>query len=102
MQHSLKECVDLLNDNGIPAGAIYSIEDIVEDPQYKARDMIVEAPHPELGTLKVPGIVPKLSDTPGEIKWLGAKEIGAFNNQVLKEIGLTDDQIQQLCEKGII
>lgn len=102
LQHSLKECVDLLNDNGIPAGAIYSIEDIVEDPQYKARDMIVEAPHPELGTLKVPGIVPKLSDTPGEIKWLGAKEIGAFNNQVLKEIGLTDDQIQQLCEKGII
>ncbi|MDM5334078.1 CaiB/BaiF CoA-transferase family protein [Ureibacillus composti] len=101
-QHSLTDCVDILNDNGIPAGAIYSIEDIVVDPQYQARNMIVEAPHPELGTLKVPGIIPKLSKTPGEIKWLGAKEIGAFNDEVLKEIGLTDEQIQQLVDKGII
>ncbi len=97
----LKECVDLLNENGIPAGAIYTIEDIFEDPHYKARDMIVDVPHPELGSLKVPGIVPKLSKTPGQIKWLGPK-IGEHNNQVLKEIGLTDEQIEQLYKKGII
>jgi len=101
MQYELKECVDILNENGVPAGAIYSIEDIVKDPQYKARNMIVDVPHPELGSLKVPGVVPKLSKTPGEIKWLGPK-VGEYNNEVLKEIGLTDEQIAKLYEKGII
>lgn len=101
IQFELKECVDLLNENGIPAGAIYSVEDILKDPQYKARDMILDVPHPEMGSLKVPGVVPKLSKTPGEVKWLGPK-LGEHNNQVLKEIGLTEKQIFQLRQKGII
>ncbi|SES34770.1 CaiB/BaiF CoA-transferase family protein [Psychrobacillus sp. OK032] len=101
MQYPLKECVDILNENGIPAGAIYSVEDMLDDPQYKAREMIVDVPHPDLGSLKVPGIVPKLSETPGQIKWLGSK-IGEHNNQVFKDIGLTEEQIEQLYEKGII
>jgi len=63
--------------------------------------MILDIPHPEFGSLKVPGIVPKLSKTPGEVKWLGPK-IGEHNNEVLKEVGLTDQQINQLYEKGVI
>ncbi|MBU8598699.1 hypothetical protein CHH78_20850 [Shouchella clausii] len=102
LNYSVKECVDILNENGIPAGAIYSIEDMVTDPQFKSRNMIIEAPHPDFGTLKVPGIVPKLNKTPGKVKWLGPKEIGADNKEVLKSIGLSDYQIAQLKSNNII
>src|SRR5699024_7438091 len=101
MNYPLKECVDILNNNGIPAGAIYSIEDMLQDPQYKAREMIVDVPHPDLGSLKVPGIVPKLSKTPGQINWLGSK-IGEHNLEVFQDIGLTKEQINQLYAKGVI
>jgi crotonobetainyl-CoA:carnitine CoA-transferase CaiB-like acyl-CoA transferase len=97
----LKECVDILNNNGIPAAPIYSVEEMMKDPQYQAREMILDAHHPDLGTLKIPGIVPKLTKTPGQVKWLGPK-LGENNEQVLKEIGLTDQQIEKLHKKGII
>jgi crotonobetainyl-CoA:carnitine CoA-transferase CaiB-like acyl-CoA transferase len=98
---SLAECLDQLNAHGIPAGPIYSIEDIFSDPQYKARDMILDVDHPEFGQLKVPGIVPKLSKTPGSVEWLGPK-LGEHNVEVLKGIGLSEHQIQQLAGKGVI
>jgi crotonobetainyl-CoA:carnitine CoA-transferase CaiB-like acyl-CoA transferase len=102
-QYILTDCLSILNENGIPSGPIYSIEDIMKDPQYKSRDMILDIPHPdpEIGSLKVPGIVPKLSKTPGRINWLGPK-LGEHNDEVLKDIGLTNNQIVQLREKGII
>lgn len=98
---TLKECLAQLNDNGIPAGPIYSIEDIFSDAQYQARDMILDVPHAEFGSLKVPGIVPKLSKTPGQVGWLGPK-LGEHNRDVLKEIGLTDAQIARMAESGVI
>jgi crotonobetainyl-CoA:carnitine CoA-transferase CaiB-like acyl-CoA transferase len=97
----LATCLDLLNDHGIPAGPIYDIEDIFADPQYKAREMILNVPHPEFGHLKVPGIVPKLSKTPGAVAWLGPK-LGEHNLEVLKDVGLSEQQIRQLAEKGVI
>jgi len=100
-QFPLSECLDKLNINGIPAGSIYNAEDMMEDPHFLAREMIVEMTHPDVGSMKVPGIVPKLSKTPGEIKWLGPK-MGEHNIEVLKDIGLTDEQIRLMGEKGII
>lgn len=97
----LQECVDILNKNGIPAGPIYSVEEMMTDPQYIEREMILDARHPDLGTIKVPGIVPKLTKTPGQVKWLGPK-LGENNEQILKETGLTDAQIIQLYQKGVI
>lgn len=101
MSYNFNECLDLLNNNGIPAGAIYNIEDIMADPHYQARDMILEMEHPDIGSLKMPGIVPKLSETPGRVEWLGPR-LGEHNIEVFKGIGLTDDQIAKLQEKGII
>lgn len=98
---SLAECLDQLNAHGIPAGPIYSIEDIFADPQYKARDMILDVAHPEFGQLKVPGIVPKLSKTPGSVKWLGPK-LGEHNVEVLKSIGLSAQQIERMAAEGVI
>jgi crotonobetainyl-CoA:carnitine CoA-transferase CaiB-like acyl-CoA transferase len=97
----LDTCLDLLNENGIPAGPIYSIEDIFRDAQYQARDMILDVAHPDFGTLKVPGIVPKLSKTPGGVQWLGPR-LGEHNLEVFRQIGLTDLQIEQLAARGVI
>ena len=101
MTMDLPKCLAALNASGIPAGPIYSIQDIFEDPQYKARDMILEVPHPEFGLLKVPGIVPKLSKTPGSVQWLGPK-LGEHNLEVLRQIGLSDTQIAQMAAQGVI
>src|SRR5699024_7780345 len=101
MNYPLKECVDILNNNGIPAGAIYSIEDMLQDPQYKAREMIVDVPHPDLGSLKVPGIVPKLDKTTCQNNWLGTK-IGKNNLEMFQNNGLKKEQKKQIYAKGII
>jgi crotonobetainyl-CoA:carnitine CoA-transferase CaiB-like acyl-CoA transferase len=97
----LDTCLNVLNDYAIPAGPIYSIEDIFRDAQYGAREMILDVAHPEFGTLKVPGIVPKLSKTPGSVQWLGPK-LGEHNLDVLKQIGLTDAQIEKMAAQGVI
>ncbi|SES25977.1 formyl-CoA transferase [Psychrobacillus sp. OK032] len=101
-QHSLEDALVILDKNSIPAGAIYSVSDIMEDPHYLARDMICDLEVENLGTLKVPGIVPKLSETPGSIKWAGPT-LGKHTEQVLKSIpGFDDEYVQELKSKGII
>ena len=69
----------------IPAGPVFSIADIVDDPHFRARDMLLSLHDRVLGELKVPGIVPKLSATPGAARWLGP-DIGAHNQQVYAEL----------------
>jgi crotonobetainyl-CoA:carnitine CoA-transferase CaiB-like acyl-CoA transferase len=98
---TMEQCLELLNANGIPCGSIYSVKEIVKDPHYLDRDMILEIEHARTGKIKVPGIVPKLSKTPGSINWLGP-DLGEHNYEVLKSIGLTDQQIVLLQEKQII
>ncbi|MDQ0219538.1 CoA transferase [Peribacillus cavernae] len=96
------EVMQYLDDAKVPAGAIYSIEDIVNDQHYQAREMIREIEVEELGTLKMPGIVPKMSETPGNIEWAGPK-LGEHTDEVLTEkIHLSAEQIKELKEKGII
>lgn len=101
-QHSLEDALVILDKNNIPAGAIYSVSDIMKDPHYLARDMICDLEVENLGTLKVPGIVPKLSETPGSIKWAGPT-LGKHTEQVLKRIPSIDNEyLQELKSKGII
>lgn len=100
-QHTLQEVIRLLDEAGVPAGPIYSIEDIMQDPQFLERDMIQSFHVDGLGELKMPGIMPKFSETPGAVKWVGPK-LGQHNEEVYREIGLDDETIQQLKEKGII
>ena len=64
---SRDEVLAMLDAARVPAGRVYTVADIVSDPQYMARDMIVESPTSDGHTLKVPGVVPKLSATPGRI-----------------------------------
>lgn len=87
---------------GVPISTIYSMKDIFSDPQYAARNDIVEVPCKEFGTIKMPGVCPVLTETPGKIKWPGQK-LGAQNEDVYKGIlGLTEEEIKELAEKKII
>ncbi|WP_408606669.1 CaiB/BaiF CoA transferase family protein [Domibacillus epiphyticus] len=96
------EVMNYLDEAKVPAGPIYSIEDIVNDAHYQAREMIREVEVDGLGTLKMPGIVPKMSETPGEIEWAGP-ELGQHTSEILTEkIGLSEQQIKALREHGII
>lgn len=99
---NLPEVLEKLDKAGVPAGSIYSIEDIVNDAHYQARGMIKEIEVEGIGKLMVPGVVPKLSETPGEIEWAGP-ELGQHDEEIfLRKLKLTEEQIELLKEKGII
>ena len=86
----------------IPAGPVFSIADIVDDPHFRARDMLLSLHDRVLGELKVPGIVPKLSATPGAARWLGP-DIGAHNRQVYAELlNASPAELADWSARGVI
>lgn len=100
--HSLEEAHQILDEYDVPNGPIYSVEDMMHDPHYAARKMIESVDVAGLGALKMPGIMPKFSETPGEIKWPGP-ELGAHNEEVYKELlGMSDEKLARLKEEDII
>jgi len=95
------EIVDVLNAAGCPVSAVNSIADIFADPHFKARDMLVEVEHPDLGTLTVPGVTPKFSLNPGDVRNPGPR-LGEHNAEVFAEIGLDADDLAHLARRGVI
>ncbi|ONH56512.1 Crotonobetainyl-CoA:carnitine CoA-transferase CaiB [Pseudomonas cedrina] len=85
----------------VPAGRIYSVADIVSDPHYQARDMLLNAQLPGGVSVKMPGIVPKLSDTPGGVNWQGPS-LGQHTDDILGDLGLTAADIQRLKTSGVV
>ncbi|HEY8242395.1 MAG TPA: CaiB/BaiF CoA-transferase family protein [Casimicrobiaceae bacterium] len=85
----------------VPASRIYSVRDIVDDPQYAARDMIREVTLKDGSTLKVPGVVPKLSATPADFSG-GGPALGEHTREVLRELGYEDASIDALRTKGVV
>ncbi len=100
-QHDCGEVLKTLDAAQVPNGKTYSIADIVKDPQYLARDMIVQHTLKDGTPLKLPGIVPKLSATPGGTDWLGP-ELGEHTEEVLRSIGYSDEHIAMLRDKKAI
>jgi crotonobetainyl-CoA:carnitine CoA-transferase CaiB-like acyl-CoA transferase len=101
-QHTTEEIMQRLDEEAVPVGPIYSVEDIVADEQYRARDMILETEIEGIGTVKMPGLVPKLSETPGEVEWYGGP-LGAHNEEVYGGLlGLSAEEIERLSEEGVI
>ena len=99
-QMTAEQVLEALDQASVPAGKIFTVEDIARDPHYHARGIIETIKMKDGSALQVPGIVPKLSRTPGSIKSL-APEVGEQTDQILSEIGLTSQQIAALKEKGI-
>jgi formyl-CoA transferase len=93
----------VLNDAGVICGPIYTIADIFEDEHVRARGMLVEHEDPEFGTYLGPGIVPKFSETPGEVRWSATWEHGSHNAEIFGELlGLSDQELAELREEGVV
>ena len=100
--HKIAEIERVLAAADVPAGRINTVADIFADPQFRARDMIVETPDDELGTVKLTGCVPKMSLTPGRISRSGGS-IGRDTRYVLGELaGVTPEEMEQLARDRVI
>ena len=100
-QQSVEDVLQALESVSVPAGKIYSIADIASDPHYAARGMLQEITLADGSDLKVPGVVPKLSATPGQHR-RNAPNLGQDTDDILKEMGLNSEQIQKLKASGIV
>jgi len=97
-----EELQKILDENGVPMSPIYSIKDIFEDPHYQERENIVEVDHPRLGKVKIPGISPKFSETPGTIRQI-APDLGEHTEDILSNLLEMDaDSIENLRKNGVI
>ncbi len=101
LRHGLDEVLETLNTARVPAGRVYTAADIAADPHYRARDMILPCDMPGGGELDLPGIVPKLSDTPGQMR-ARAPALGEHTDSVLESLGINAEQRKALRERGII
>ncbi|AIR87731.1 CaiB/BaiF CoA transferase family protein [Pseudomonas cremoricolorata] len=99
--HSIEQVLAELEQAEVPAGRIYSVADIVADPHYQAREMILDTTLPGGAEVKMPGIVPKLSDTPGKVNWQGP-QLGQHTDAVLAELGLDAATIERLKAAGVV
>ncbi|MGP0175000.1 CaiB/BaiF CoA transferase family protein [Pseudomonas sp. NCHU5208] len=99
-QRGRDEVIEALKGARVPAGYPYTAADIVQDPHYLARQMI-EQVQTSVGPLKVPGVLPKLSRTPGRIG-SGGPQLGEHNDDILAGLGLSAEQVAGLRERGII
>ena len=99
---TVDEVLAALDRASVPAGRIYTVADIAADPHYQARGMIEQLRLDDGSTLAVPGIIPKLSRTPGGHRRNAPLGIGQDTDAVLRDIGLSAEQIQALKDRGIV
>jgi crotonobetainyl-CoA:carnitine CoA-transferase CaiB-like acyl-CoA transferase len=100
-RHSMDDVLAALEAADVPSGRIYSVADIVTDPHFLARDMILPAELPGGANVKMPGITPKLSETPGAVHWQGPT-LGQHTDEVLGSIGRSSDEIARLRKSGVV
>jgi crotonobetainyl-CoA:carnitine CoA-transferase CaiB-like acyl-CoA transferase len=91
-----------LHAGDVPASRIFTMADIFRDAHYRAREMLVSVPDDDLGSVTLAGVVPKLSATPGRLRWSG-RRIGQDTRAFLREdAGLADAEIDRLVVEGVV
>ena len=105
-RHTLDEVMQVMVEAGVPAGPIYDATDIARDPHYRSRDMLpafeVEVEPGERRRVRFPGVVPKLSATPGRVRWLGPA-LGQHNEEIYCGLlGLSKEELVQLQHAGVV
>lgn len=94
---------DAMIANAVPVGKIYRAEDMLTDPHYAAREAIIEVAHERFGSVKMQGVFPKFSKTPGQVRWAGPENLGEHTEDVLTELlDLTPEQVEKLRSSGIV
>jgi len=96
----LDDLLALLEDKGIPSGRVFRAPDMLSDPQYAARNAIVETDHPVFGKVKMQNAFPKMSETPGSVRWPGPS-LGEHSRAILTEAGLPEGTINELIAQGV-
>ena len=101
-ERTVDDVVHALDVAGVPCAPVYSVDQLLTHPQLLARDMVKRLPHPKLGEVVAPGVVAKMSDTPGDVRTLGP-ELGQDTDAVLRELlGLGDDELARLRAEQVI
>lgn len=100
-QRDLESVLEILEAASVPSGCIYTAADIHADPHYRARQMIERHDLPDGQPIELPGVVPKLSGTPGGTDWLGP-ELGQHTGEVLAGLGIDAAALQQLRAQGVV
>lgn len=96
-----EQVLSLLSQAEVPASRIFSVADMFSDPQFIARDMLINARLPDGKAFKMPGIVPKLSATPGSSEWAGPA-LGEHTDELLTQMGYDSQALSQLRAEGVI
>ena len=101
-RHTRDELLQRCEAYQVPCGPVYAIDEIFDDPQYAARENILKMSDPRVGELAVPNLVPRLSETPGSVKWLGPA-LGEHNDEILGGLlGLSAAERERLQDDGVI
>lgn len=100
-ERTTDEVVEAFEEANAAITPIYDIEDIMQDPQYEALDSIISVEDPELGPIKMQNVLFRLSETPGEVRTTGPR-LGEHNEEVYKELGIGDERLRELLQKGIV
>lgn len=96
------QILDLMDKAGVPAGKIYTAPDMLSDPHFQARQAIIKVPHPDFENLWMQNVAPRLSDTPGQVRW-AAVEAGAHNEEIFGGmLGLGSAELADLKADGVI
>jgi crotonobetainyl-CoA:carnitine CoA-transferase CaiB-like acyl-CoA transferase len=100
-KHDLDEVIDAFERHEAAAFPVYDFEQIFTDPHYEARDEIDRVPDEDLGHVAMAAVHPRLSATPGRIRWAGQAK-GAWNREILQSLGFDDDEIAELEREGVV
>ncbi|MGI5483293.1 CaiB/BaiF CoA transferase family protein [Streptomyces lavendofoliae] len=100
-RHTRDEAMAAFEKAEAAIAPVYDIRDVLADPQYQALDTVTEVPDPELGPVRMQNVLFRLSETPGAIRWTGRPH-GADTQDVLTELGLTEDEIAALRSEGAL
>jgi succinyl-CoA---D-citramalate CoA-transferase len=101
-QRTAEEVMEVMREANVPAGKLFTAEDMLSDEQYAARRNIVEVEDPDIGSFPMQNVVPRLSETPGKVRWTGPK-LGQHNEEVFtKVLGMDEEDLDGLRERGIV
>jgi crotonobetainyl-CoA:carnitine CoA-transferase CaiB-like acyl-CoA transferase len=101
-ERGVKEILTTMAEAGVPAGKVFTAADMTEDEHYAARENVIKVEDPEIGEFPMQNVVPRLTETPGEVHWTGPT-LGEHNEEVYGELlELDDEERNGLLERGII
>lgn len=100
-QHTADELIALLNEYSVPVGRIFRVQDMLSDPQFAARESIIDVPHEEHGAVQMQNAFPRLSRTDSAVRWSGPA-LGQHTDEVLTELGYDASGIAALRSQGVI